>query len=90
MKILIIVLLLAIIIALFSGLFFLIKDESQSKRTVNALSWRVGLQVALIVALIVAYFTGALRPHDIYPTRAPAAVDATTVDADGRTINQQQ
>ena len=67
MKILIVLLLFAIIVALFSGLFFVIKDEGNSKRTVNALTWRVGLQLALIVVLVVAFFMGWLRPHDIQP-----------------------
>lgn len=69
MTIIIVILLLAIIISLFSGLFFLLKDDGNSKRTVNALTWRVGLQVLLIVVLVVAYFMGWIRPHDVYPTQ---------------------
>ncbi len=71
MKIIIILLLLGIIISLFSGLFFLLKDESKSHRTVNALSWRVGLQLALILVLIIAFFMGWLRPHGVHPMQAP-------------------
>ena len=67
MNIIIVLLLLAIIASLFSGLYFLIKDESKSKRTVNALSWRVGLQVALIVILVIAFFMGKIRPHGVIP-----------------------
>lgn len=67
MKIILVLFLIAICIALFSGLFFLVKDDGDSKRTVNALTWRVGLQVGLIIVLIVAFFMGWLRPHDVYP-----------------------
>tara|TARA_R110000787_G_scaffold123580_7_gene234627 strand:+ start:19883 stop:20092 length:210 start_codon:yes stop_codon:yes gene_type:complete len=62
-KVLIVGLLLAIVVALVLGGVFLVKDPSTSKRTVKALSWRVGLQVALIVLLIVAFFMGWLQPH---------------------------
>lgn len=73
MKIIIVILLLAIMVALFSGLFFLVKDDdSKSKRTVNALTWRVGLQVALIVILVVAVLMGWIRPHGVY-YEVPAA-----------------
>lgn len=64
-KLLIILLLIAIIVALVSGGVFLIKDPSTSKRTVKALSWRVGLQVALILLLVLAFFMGWLRPHGV-------------------------
>ncbi len=62
-KVMIVGLLLAIVVALVLGGVFLVKDPSTSKRTVKALSWRVGLQVALIVLLIVAFFMGWLQPH---------------------------
>ena len=80
MKIVIILLLLAIIISLFSGLFFMLKDQSKSHRTVNALTWRVGLQLALIVVLVVAFFMGWLRPHDVHRIQ-PAAVESQQTPA---------
>lgn len=64
-KLLIVALLLAIVIALVFGGVFLVRDPSTSRRTVKALSWRVGLQVALIVLLIVAFFMGWLKPHEV-------------------------
>lgn len=64
-KLLIIALLIAIVVSLVFGGVFLVKDPSTSKRTVNALSWRVGLQVALIVLLVVAFFMGWLKPHEV-------------------------
>lgn len=64
-KLLVLALLVAIIVALVFGGVFLVKDPSTSKRTVKALSWRVGLQVALIVLLVVAFFMGWLKPHGV-------------------------
>jgi hypothetical protein len=64
-KIFIVLLLLAIVTALFSAVFFLVKDPSDAghRRTMRALAWRVGLQVALIIFLIVAFTRGWLKPH---------------------------
>lgn len=64
-KLAIIGLLIAIIVALVSGGVYLVKDPSTSRRTVKALSWRVGLQLALIVLLVVAFFMGWLKPHGV-------------------------
>lgn len=64
-KLLIVLLLIGIVVALVFGGVFLVKDPSASKRTVKALSWRVGLQIALILILIVAFFMGWLQPHGV-------------------------
>ena len=51
LKAVIVLLLLATIVSLFSGLFFLVKDEGHSSRLVNALTVRIiltGLTVGLI------------------------------------------
>ncbi len=66
-KLSIAVLLIAIVVSLFSALFFMLKDSSKSKRTVRALSLRVGLQVALIVFLLVATTMGWIHPHGLQP-----------------------
>ncbi len=60
--------LIAILVALFSGLYFLVKDRSgdDSRRVVHALTWRVALQLALIAFLVLAFFMGWLRPHGVY------------------------
>lgn len=73
-KTFIVVLLVGILVALFAGAFFLLKDDSTTKnrRTVKALTWRVSLQLALIVFLVVAYFMGWIRPHAVTERTAPA------------------
>ena len=60
LKAAIILLLLATMVSLFSGLFFLVKDESQTSRVVNSLTVRVIL-TALTVALIAwGFYSGQL------------------------------
>jgi hypothetical protein len=65
LKLVIVALLIGIVAALVFGGVFLVKDPSTSRRTLKALSWRVGLQVALIALLIVAFFMGWLKPHAV-------------------------
>ena len=64
-KIIIIAFLLAIVAALFSGLFFLLKDPSTSRRTVRALKLRVGLSISFAVFLVFCYFMGWIHPHGV-------------------------
>lgn len=64
-KAILVLLLLAILFVLFRGLYFLVKDPDSSKRTVNSLTWRVGLSVALLLLLIIAIKTGLLVPHGV-------------------------
>ena len=59
----IVLLLLATLVSLFSGLFFLVKDEGRTSRVVNALTVRVTL-TALTVALIAwGFYSGQLVSH---------------------------
>ncbi len=64
-KALVILILLAILFVLFRGLFFLVKDQGNSKRTVNSLTWRVGLSVLLLLVLILSIKFGILVPHGV-------------------------
>ncbi len=67
MKILILVLLLAIIASLGSGLFFLSKDSQGSPRVLSALKIRVALSVTLVGILVAAYFLGWIQPSAVVP-----------------------
>jgi len=60
-KLLIVILLIAVMISLFSGLFFLVKDDSSKSRTVNALTWRIGLSVVALVVIAVSSWAGWLE-----------------------------
>lgn len=60
--------LLAIVISLGAGLYYLLTErDSKSLKVFHALSWRVGLQFALIIFLVLAYFLGWVHPHGIVP-----------------------
>ena len=69
-KILIVAVLIAIIISLGSGLFFLVKDkEAKSKRMANSLTVRIVLSIALFFLLIIAYQQGLIQPHSAMRTQ---------------------
>lgn len=62
LKAAIVMLLVATLVSLFSGLFFLVKDEGQTSRVLTALFVRVSL-TALTVALIAwGFYSGQLQP----------------------------
>jgi len=63
MRWIVIALLLAIMASLGSGLFSLIKDKSNSDRTVRALTWRIGLSLLLFFLLILIYRMGWVSGH---------------------------
>ena len=48
-----------------SGLFFLVRDKDSSKRTVKALTVRIGLSLSLFVFLFMAFKLGLIHPHNI-------------------------
>jgi hypothetical protein len=65
-KTLIVLVLIAIVMSLGSGLLFMLKDHDQSKRTVKALTIRIGLSVALFALMMLAVATGLIQPHGIH------------------------
>ncbi len=66
-KLLVVALLLGILASLASGLFFLIRDQGRTKRTLNSLTLRIALSLALFALLIIGYFNGWIQPHGITP-----------------------
>ena len=66
-KIFIIVTMLVILFCLGSGLVYLIRDKGESNRTVKALSWRIGLSLALFFLLFIGFALGLIAPHGIMP-----------------------
>lgn len=66
LKTLLILAFLAVIVFnLGAGLYYLLVDRGQSKRTVRALSWRVGLSVGLVALLVLGMATGVVQPHGV-------------------------
>lgn len=48
-----------------AGLYYMLVDKGQTKRTVNALTRRVALSVALILIVLLAIGMGWITPHGI-------------------------
>jgi hypothetical protein len=60
LKIIIVVLLIAIVISLFSGAAFFLKDQGSTKRTLYALGVRITLAILLMLTITYGVFTGQL------------------------------
>lgn len=61
MKLIVLILLLAIVVSLGYGLFFLSKDDQSSTRLLKALKVRVALSALLIGFLVLSYLMGWMR-----------------------------
>lgn len=64
-KILIIATLVAILYQLGAGLYYMIADRGSTARTVNALTWRIGLSVGLILVVLLGIAMGWIQPHGV-------------------------
>jgi hypothetical protein len=62
---LIIAFLIAIVWNLGAGLYYMMSDKGESKRTVNALTKRIVLSVILILLLVLAIKMGWIVPHGV-------------------------
>jgi len=74
-KVIIVLLFIALVVSLFSGYVFLIKDQGTTRRTWNSLTVRLILAVLLMGFLIYGVYTGRLAsqaPWD-QASQAPAA-----------------
>lgn len=62
LKILIVIVLIAMVISLFSGLVFLLRDTDKpaSRRTLHALGVRIGLAIALVALVGYGLYSGEL------------------------------
>ena len=66
---LIIAFLIVILWNLGAGLYYMLVDKGTTKRTVNALTKRIALSVALILFVVLAIYMGWITPHGV--GRAP-------------------
>lgn len=64
-KLIIVAFILLILYHLGAGLYYMLVDKGATTRTVNSLSWRIGLSVLLIVLVIIGIVTGAIQPHGL-------------------------
>ena len=60
---LIIAFLIVILSNLGAGLYYMLVDKGESKRTVNALTRRIALSVALILLVVLANYMGWIKFH---------------------------
>jgi hypothetical protein len=65
MRIIILLALAGILLALGSALFYLVRDRGTTNRTVNALTIRVGISVALFLFILFSYWMGWIQPRSL-------------------------
>ena len=64
-QLLIIAILGVIVFSLGSAMVYRVREPHGSKKTVRALTWRIGLSIGLFVLLMLGFVTGVLEPHGI-------------------------
>ncbi len=62
MRIVVVLVLIAIIVSLFTALVFLYRDKGHGTRVVKALAIRVALSVGLFLFLMISYYFGWIGP----------------------------
>ena len=62
MKIIVIAGLVAVIVSLFSALYYLYRDKGHGTRMVRMLAVRVALSASLVAFLVVSYWMGWIAP----------------------------
>jgi hypothetical protein len=67
MRIFVALVFIGIIASLGSALFYLMKDKGGTNRTVNALTVRIGLSVALFLLLLLAHYMGWIKSTGFTP-----------------------
>lgn len=72
-KVIIVVVFIGIIVSLASGLYYLVHDKGDSRRTLRALTMRIGLSIGLFAFLMILIALGVIEPHGVYPEPPPAA-----------------
>ena len=66
MKTLLVVAFLGLIVYnLGAALYYMLVDRGQSNRAVNALTWRIGLSIALIGMVAAGIASGVIQPHGV-------------------------
>jgi formate/nitrite transporter FocA (FNT family) len=64
-KILLLLIIASMLITLGTGLYYLIKDEGKSERTLKALMTRAGFTLFLLVILIIGIASGFIHLHPL-------------------------
>ena len=64
-RLIVVAVLIAIIASLGSAAFQLAGGKGDSGKKIKALTWRIGLSVALFVVLLLAWKAGIIQPHGL-------------------------
>lgn len=64
-KLIIVSVMILILAALASSLFFLVRDKGKNQRSVKALTWRIILSLGLFIFLFIAFKLHWIAPHDL-------------------------
>lgn len=48
-----------------AGLYYMLVDKGTTKRTVNSLTKRIALSVALVLFIVLAIYMGWIEPHGV-------------------------
>jgi hypothetical protein len=62
MKIIVVAALIAVVVSLFSALYYLYRDRGQGTRMIRMLAVRVALSASLVAFLVFAYWMGWIAP----------------------------
>lgn len=60
LRVLVVLLLVAIVGSLLSGLFYLYRDRGEGERMARALTWRIGLSITLFLLLLLGFRFGLI------------------------------
>ena len=66
-KIIILLTFAGILLSLGSGLYYLVQDRGHTRRTLRALTLRIGLSVGLFLFLMLLVALGVITPHGVVP-----------------------
>ncbi len=64
-RLIVVAVLIGIIASLASAAFQLAGGKGDSGKMLKALTWRIGMSVALFVVLLLAWKSGIIRPHGL-------------------------
>jgi hypothetical protein len=65
MKIIVVAALIAVVVSLFSALYYLYRDKGHGTRMVRMLAIRVALSIGLVAFLVISYFMGWIGPQGL-------------------------
>lgn len=64
-KIIILGFMLIILLSLGWGFYYLSRDKGESRRTLHALIFRMGITVLLVILILLGIYTGIIVPHPL-------------------------